>query len=1449
MTDLQKRISNLLKLLRRDAAPWSQRDRDAVERLASSVETLISTTSPSVQARIEAADLLRLSLPSFYKKFRSASLQLSVSVFSFIVRSKVAAAYKSRQEADMESWQLPAEAIINGVLDYFESQSENEANSELKLDIGKIYYAEICKLFFSPLFPVPWTSFSLNLRVATYTLLTYTAQYCTPNQVKLRKLLKGDNLGSIIVSTKDILALDELLNVLATLIPVTKGHADGRERRMVFIRECFLHTPIRHPRGKDIVGILDNISSSNWEETSERIIDMLAKELEFPQPFVFDTFYVSGLATPHTEPVKRCYLDSMSILFNCVNDKDNTLEMSVVPYSSIRRISISEIGTVLVELSSPPIYHKTVLRAASGTSSSSITMTLTFTEDQIDRLLRTLRCRGLENRIVYNGTTLRSRTNRISINKVPTRLEFYDDSRIISQSYEERVKIVEEGVQQLSDAGDDAPLDGRFVVEDGGTISRMVAFATLADDQGNLGPQIPALSVLDVASSTEPIIPSASISSPIAKRGPPDPNKVNVQLQEDLFGSNDDLSDLSDVESVDEATRRASHLRNATGTTSRFKTVDPATPKVAVIGQAPSQSAPTSKPKPTSSARASRVVDPQSADESRLSPSPTQAIKKRLVTKGKGRSTREAARPNPASSTAVPAASPEGKYTTSRQKKNAQPKAGRVKPLQAPKELEAPSKPVGHRGRPTRASAAAASKKIAALEAQSGPIELDNSHISALQSPTSRSVVIADDNSDNSSKDGGKTKSATTPAPHSKNPPVQHDKRPANTPKRKREVAPDEEVSVLNEASFDPLPTKRARVEAKVDTQSGIQPKRSESQDVRPRTTATTRAKKKYGNRSRKDKVSTPSTSAAPLDSVDYDEIPGGASPARADKPWSSLFEGGSSSPARVPMAGAQSKVSGMKTKDRNKNMKQDQKPKPRWKKVENRPEIRVEDDPSLPATSPTLMDVPIAHGDDRSPSPISNVIESGQFKAKPTSPPAERPPKPLIEDDDTPDLRSSVTAPKESRPGPKTVPTSKVEPTDARFQSASANPPSSVSAPKLAPRGTQDSPIELDLHELDSSAMVTEPNLPPSLTMKSSIKPEAEVNATLRSLTKTLDPSEDPLDIQPIDRTQTVTSPPKRAKVKAKAITPLPSEARSITQTPQNDFNFEEGEEIFEDKHEDYHVILNTSLGLPPFDLEPTEEGHDEKSERAVVQQDIRESSPPRRSKFATVSFAPPNVIVDEDEADEDTLLNLDTELQPEPRETKTISAVSGGPRPESPSRKPLLQRLVPLPVQEKQPRDRLFASSMLPLKSSKDTKRKRQSATETPDDVVDELDACVEEITTIIKDLGYFVANQVREGFTGMKDNVFVLRNRFLQQLARELREINDENTHTHNELISLENAYADYSARKLTAFEYAVQSAGEGCQQVEDVIKEHDRRAIRRAKRAVVAPLPASVLRLTQ
>lgn len=131
----------------------------------------------------------------------------------------------------------------------------------------------------------------------------------------------------------DYLALEQLLILLAYLLPNTShtvGRVVGRPERLRFLHDCFGDST---ERGKELIDLLKYVASPDWDITSDKIIDILARDISVyvfikhdenvtysyrasAQPFMMNSFSLRGVSGTPPSPVHRFYLDKTSILFN-----------------------------------------------------------------------------------------------------------------------------------------------------------------------------------------------------------------------------------------------------------------------------------------------------------------------------------------------------------------------------------------------------------------------------------------------------------------------------------------------------------------------------------------------------------------------------------------------------------------------------------------------------------------------------------------------------------------------------------------------------------------------------------------------------------------------------------------------------------------------------------------------------------------------------------------------------------------------------------------------------------------------------------------------------------------------------------------------------------------------------------------------------------------------------
>ncbi|KAH9063711.1 hypothetical protein EDB83DRAFT_797798 [Lactarius deliciosus] len=569
--------------------------------------------------------LLRRPFAELYSTHPGTSLRLSAAILATIIYDRIVPSWKSGDSQRKNDWEQVATVLLAGVQDHVECHSDDR----VKTMVAQAFYSILCNAFFSASTPVPLTKYSVPLRVSAYSLLSTTADSCLENKDKLRdnKILGGTRLGRVITVTKDYLALEQLLILLAYLLPHTShtvGRVVGRPERLRFLQDCFDENT---ELGKELIDLLKYVASPDWEITSDRIVDILARDIAVAQPFVMNGFALRGVSGTRLSPVHRFYLDKTTILFN-FEDEDGKIEGMHVPYSSVEHVDISSSGIVTAQLALPPLCHDSLQMLSDG---AAIQMTVALSPPDVQRFAKTLRARGMTNRIKLDGVLIRNAAERISINRSPTRLEF-DLSAKGSASYQSKVKAIEEGVFQASDPGDDIvpypedcadelqhefplpvkecppspalrrvpatiPSQGEKITDDGGCNHVSPASRSrLPDVHENprqcsttaslaLGPPSPP-GCLDGPSLHTPGTPGVAhqcfdVDNPSLVHSPPSEHSQhschsNKELSDAIFGASDeDLSSLSDADSVLGTVRASAELvqtrraRRETGSSKR----------------------------------------------------------------------------------------------------------------------------------------------------------------------------------------------------------------------------------------------------------------------------------------------------------------------------------------------------------------------------------------------------------------------------------------------------------------------------------------------------------------------------------------------------------------------------------------------------------------------------------------------------------------------------------------------------------------------------------------------------------------------------------------------------------------------------------------------------------------------------------------------------------------
>ncbi|KZV71791.1 hypothetical protein PENSPDRAFT_392345 [Peniophora sp. CONT] len=889
-----------------------------------------------------------------------------------------------------------------------------------------------------------------------------------------------------------------------------------------------------------------------------------------------------------------------------------------------------------------------------------------------------------------------------------------------------------------------------------------------------------------------------------------------------------------------------------------------------IAQDAPAPSAEVKKPRPRPKGKAATAATKVADDAEDESDPPAPAPKKATKASKKADALASASDTSPpGASKKTPA---QEKPTGAKAKAPAAPKK-KVKPPPPPPPLVEPD--AEPRTRPTRASAAAASKKIAhdagvlnqPTQSSSPSGEGNGSSSTAVEGHRARSAASASAEPELTKPTASRTKRKAEAEDSSSSPPAA----PSARGKRKR----DEEVLPTSEASTSRAP-KRRLGEPKTPA-APPQPK-----DKAPPARPTKPAARKYGARGTdKDKGKDKPSSEA-----NFDAIPGSSPKSPLEEMLAQTRGPRSSSPAPLSVAGP-SKIGAMRGKGVG------AKEVVKTADVEQAKEVGVEGSgakrevkrlPRRTAVQRASHLSPVVeseHTDDVEAAATAQARARGALASKTPAPESSRASAPPSHDvfDDVDMLDAQLHEPAVAVEAASVeVTTSKLtrEPSAVQrvapeFDFGESSPPSdeTSTAGPLTRAGrssrqaaAQDADVA-DIFEDDTvseQAPATSRN--PKVT-RASLKDNAMDEETLYD------------DVDMLDATITV-SPPRisaAAKGKARLSSPVTEVVTDVADAFDVDFEFGFGEaqepaldtaqedvkssdkssssSSYREKYTDITLPLKGEKedSAPPFDVYmscedvPALPSFDEGPEERVA---IR-----NRKSVAFADAEPEPEIRQKPQA------RLITYVQREPATgTHPVSilysmlTVYVAPRASTSSsrlspiridhivpqqeRPHLFQHKAAKVVTQAQPR-RSGPPRRVPIKARAPVVVEEQQPEQEPKDrVLDILD----EIHAIVK-------AKIRTGFDGVDQRVINMRNRFLRQAADDIRAQLPDYIATYNELLALHEAYSAFAVRKQMAISHAEQLANEGVRQVKEIIRAHDIRANEMARnRPVMPPLPASV-----
>ncbi|KAI0637537.1 hypothetical protein C8Q77DRAFT_1153270 [Trametes polyzona] len=326
---------------------------------------------------------------------------------------------------------------------------------------------------------------------------------------------------------------------------------------------------------EEIIELLENVPTSNWEDTALNIVDVLARSnISYPQPFIAREVIACG----NTFRSDRLYADGKGLLVNVLLD-DEHCESLGIEYSTIQDVDIGQAARHMVQvtmlLSQPPRLGKDhIYPRSADTTCPALRVTFALPDDRIDRLKRALKSRGLGPRCPILDILATESEPRSSLAVEPANLELDSNGRLVQElSQTERIENVSQFYQtneasdsitspeDSQDFGDiviaPSPVQARSSPPQSGALSRVPATAeppapgrldSLGDVQQPPGP-----------CAEKPLLPKAIDVSSLSRSG-------SHSIRAAAFGlSDEELSEISDYES---SPPRSKVLRRSSTTTS-----------------------------------------------------------------------------------------------------------------------------------------------------------------------------------------------------------------------------------------------------------------------------------------------------------------------------------------------------------------------------------------------------------------------------------------------------------------------------------------------------------------------------------------------------------------------------------------------------------------------------------------------------------------------------------------------------------------------------------------------------------------------------------------------------------------------------------------------------------------------------------------------------------------
>ncbi|RPD70368.1 hypothetical protein L226DRAFT_230828 [Lentinus tigrinus ALCF2SS1-7] len=555
MDDLQ----DALNAVNTAIAKCKARERKRLTDTSGHVSThlvLLKLSSISQQLSEKLATFLRHSLGVLYAAVPVPALRLAAAIFESVYHNRILSAIGGGQSDQKELWESVLYALLSGVLDFLDAH-DNRATKDA---VGKTLFSILCDVCFS--LTAPKTG--VDLRCTAYNILIDASASHQGNQNILRdpKVLGGERLGSCIWRTKDYLALEGLLNLFARALPSTNNSASGRVKRTTFIQSVFKSTVPPEAGGiaDSVSQLLENVPSSDWEETAVKVLDAFARgNISYPQPLPVNELIVGD----ETYPSDRLYADDKTFLANVLLG-DDQYESLEIAYTSLERIRLDRVGEgrmrVTLDLSMAPRLGKELLELKSSDEDRQLKATFVVRTEQAQRLSQVLGSRGLSQLVL----PMSEPRPKLSLAFEPATLEIDSAGRLVEPSQSERIENVSQ-FYRTDDPSDD--------IQSAGDFDEFVAAIEVSSQLINpfaVGMQ----DVRQVAEASKPEVlktgnqlskPSSTLKSTALAR-------TGSQLVRDA-GLGGDVDDLSDISTDSDSPTPTSKLLRRTSTSASAKLV------------------------------------------------------------------------------------------------------------------------------------------------------------------------------------------------------------------------------------------------------------------------------------------------------------------------------------------------------------------------------------------------------------------------------------------------------------------------------------------------------------------------------------------------------------------------------------------------------------------------------------------------------------------------------------------------------------------------------------------------------------------------------------------------------------------------------------------------------------------------------------------------------------